>query len=67
LQNFAILLVELQEVPVSPFLQPIEVPLDGSTTRWQVSNFSQFSVISILLDGVLCPIIQMINEDVKQD
>lgn len=31
-QDFVLPLVELHEVSVSPFLQPVEVPLYGSTT-----------------------------------
>lgn len=32
LQGLAFPLVELHEFPVGPFLQPVEVPLDGSTS-----------------------------------
>lgn len=31
-QNFASLGIEFHEVPVGPFLQPLKIPLDGSTT-----------------------------------
>lgn len=31
-QDFALLLVKLHEVPVSPFVQHVEVPMDGSMT-----------------------------------
>jgi len=34
--------VELHEIPVGPFLQPVEVPLDGSTTSWSMNSSSQF-------------------------
>jgi len=34
-QNFA-LFVELNEDPVSPFLQPVEVPLDSSMMLWHI-------------------------------
>lgn len=30
-QNFVYLIVYLHEIPVSPFFQPVEVPLNGST------------------------------------
>ena len=66
-QDFALPLVELHEVPASPFLQPVEVPLDGSTTLWPISQSSQFCVICKLAEGTLWPIIQIINEDVEQD
>jgi len=39
-QDFAFSLVELREVPVSPFLQPVKVILNGSTTLWCISHFS---------------------------
>jgi len=35
-------LTELYEVPVSPFLQPVKVPLDGSLTLWFISHSFQF-------------------------
>ncbi|KAK4828308.1 hypothetical protein QYF61_025320 [Mycteria americana] len=65
-KDFA-LLVELHEVSISLLLQPVEVPLDGSTTLWHTSCSSQFGVICKLAEGTLCPIIQIINEDVEQD
>jgi len=33
-QDFAFPLLELHEVPASPFLQPTEVHLNGSTILW---------------------------------
>ena len=67
MQIFAVPLAELYEVPVSPFLQPVVVPLDGSTTLWSISHSSRFGVISKLAEDTFCTIIQIINEDVKQD
>lgn len=58
---------ELHEVPVSLFLQPVEVPQDGSMTIWHISHSSQFCIISKFPESTFSPIIQMINEDVKQD
>ena len=66
-QDFVFSFDGLHEIPVSPFLQPVEVPLDGSMTLWCISRSSQFCVISKLAHGALCPIIQIINEDVEQD
>ena len=65
-QDFALPLVECHEVPVSPFLQPVKVPLDGSVTLWCISHSSQFCVIHKSAECELCPIMQIIN-DVKQD
>jgi len=61
------LLVELHKVPVGPFLQPVEVPLDSSMTLWCVSHSSQFRIISKLAEGTLCPITQIISKDVEKD
>jgi len=36
-QDFAVPLVEINEIPVSPFYPAVEVPLDGSTTLWCIS------------------------------
>ena len=58
-QDLALAFVELHEVPVSPFLQLVEVTLHGSTTLWCISDSSQF-VISKLAEGILCLIIQII-------
>ena len=62
-QDFACPLVELQEVPVSPFLQPVEVPLGGSATSWCLSHSSQCGIVSKLAEGALCPIIQSTSEE----
>lgn len=43
------------------------VSLDGSTTFRYISHSSQFCVISTFAEVTLCYIIQIINEDVKQD
>ena len=39
-QDFALPLTELHEIPVSPFLQPIKVSLDGSVTLCCISHSS---------------------------
>lgn len=64
-QGLPFLSVELKEVPVSPFLHPVELPLDGDTALWHISYSSQFCVICKLVEGTLCPVIQIINEYVK--
>jgi len=61
-QDFAFTVVELQEVPVRPFLQPV----NGGTTIWCISHSPQFCNICKLPEDVLCPSMQVINEDVKQ-
>jgi len=54
-EDFALLVVELHEVPVSPFLQPVQAPLDGSTTLCCISSFSQFCAICKLAEGGPAP------------
>lgn len=56
--------VELHEVPVIPFLQP--AALNGSTTLWPISHSFQLCVICKLADGKIFPILQIVNEDLKQ-
>lgn len=43
---------------VSPFLQAVQVPLDGSTALWCICHSSQFA-ISGLAEDALCSIIQI--------
>lgn len=50
-QDLALFIVELHRVPVSPFVQLVEVPLDGSATLWFVNHSSKFFVTSRLAEG----------------
>lgn len=59
-------LIELCEILVGLFLQPVKVPLNGGTSLWCISQYSQFFIICKLAEGALSPIIQVINGDVKQ-
>lgn len=49
-------------VPVSPFFQLVEVPLNDYTPIWCINYSSQFCIICKLAGGVLCPIIQIITK-----
>lgn len=64
-QDFAFAFVEIREIAVSPLLQPAKIFLNGSTSIWCISCFSQFCVIYKFSEGVLSPVIQVINVDVK--
>lgn len=64
-QNFAHPLVVLHEVLVGPFLQPLEVSLDGCMALC-VGHYSQFGVLCKLAEGGLCLTIHVINENVEQ-
>jgi len=48
-QGLAFPFADLQRTPVHPFLQPVWVPLNGSTTSWCVNHSSQFCIILNLL------------------
>ena len=64
-QDFAFLLVEHHDVPVSPLLQPVKVPLDGSMILSVTLRNSRFCVNRKLAKGTTYPIIKTISEDVK--
>ncbi|CAM9993834.1 unnamed protein product, partial [Bubo scandiacus] len=49
------------------FLQPVKVSLDSRMTLWYMSQSSHFCVIIKLVEGTLCLIIQLINEDTELD
>ena len=63
--DLVFLFVELYEALVSPFLQPLEIPLIVIMPTWCISHSSQFSIICKLAEGALCPIIQITDKDVK--
>lgn len=57
--------VELHKGPVSPFLQPFNVPLNGRVTFWGISHSYQLHIICEFAKGALCPITQVFNERKK--
>lgn len=63
MKDLALLLIEVNEVPASPFLQLAKVTVDSSSTLWLISHPFQFCVISKLTEGKLCQsiLIQNIN------
>lgn len=61
-QDFLFPLDELHDVSVISFLQPLEVPLDGSTSLCSVSCSSQFCVSCKSAEDVLCPITLISND-----
>ena len=50
----------------SPFLQPVEVPVDARTSIWCISHSSQFCIICQADKGALCASFCVIMEDVEQ-
>ena len=51
MQDIALAFVELQEIPVGPSLQPVKVPLNGSTPIWCIDHSSQFCITCKLAEG----------------
>ncbi|KAK4831516.1 hypothetical protein QYF61_018100 [Mycteria americana] len=64
-QGFGLPFAELHKVPVSPFLQPVQVPLDGSMPICCTSCSSWFCIICKLAEWALCPNTETIIEDAK--
>lgn len=61
LQDLALLLAELHELPISPFLQPAKVPLDSSITLCSIYHSWESGAVCRLAEGKLQPIIQIIS------
>lgn len=61
-QDFALLSAELHQSPVHSFLHTGETLLNCDTIIWCTNP----NIICKLAEGVLCPIIQVINKAVKQ-
>jgi len=60
--DFAFPPADLQETPLSPFLQPVEVPLGDSTALGCITQSSQFYVTCRLAEGALCPSTRVTRE-----
>jgi len=65
-QGFAFPLLRLHEIPRSPLRQAVKVPLNVSTTLRCIGHSLQFCISCELAKDALCPINQVINEDVKE-
>ena len=63
-QDFLFPLVALHKGFVALFPQPVNVPLNGSATGGVTSNSCHF-IICKLPEGAACPVIQVVDEDVK--
>ncbi|KAK4827170.1 LOW QUALITY PROTEIN: hypothetical protein QYF61_015132 [Mycteria americana] len=58
---------EWDGIPFSPFLQPVKVPLNAIQPMRSIIHSSRFCIICNPAAGVLCPIVQVISEDIKQE
>jgi len=54
-----LILVEPYQVLLCPSVQPIQVPLNGSTAFWCVSQSSQLRITSKLAESALYPFFQV--------
>jgi len=64
IQDLALHLGELHEISLSLILQPVQVPVNGSTTSWCTRHPSQFCIICEAAEDALHFSIQ--DEEVKQ-
>ncbi|KAK4811014.1 hypothetical protein QYF61_015718 [Mycteria americana] len=65
-QDLALGLVELHEVPMGPPLKPVKVPLDGIPSLRCTNRTTQLGVICRLAEGALNPTVHVADKDVKQ-
>lgn len=60
-RDFVLSLAKLHEVPIKPFLQPVQVRVDGNMTLWCTNNLFHFCIISQLAEDTLYPTIQIMT------
>lgn len=66
-QDIDLVLVKFHKVLVSPFLQPIQVFLEGHSSFQNVTFPTQFSIIGKLRQGTFDPIFQITYEDIESN
>ncbi|KAK4824593.1 hypothetical protein QYF61_016838 [Mycteria americana] len=66
-QDLALGLVEPHTFGPSPWIQPVQVPLQSLPTLKQINTPAQLGVICKLTEGALDPFIQIIDKDIKQN
>ena len=65
-QDPALGLVETYTAGLGPSIQSVQTPLQSLPTLEQINNPTQLGVVCKLIEGVLAPIIQIIDKDIKQ-
>jgi len=65
-QDLALRLVELHEVHTGPFLDLVQVPLDGIVSLRRVDHTTELDVTCRLAEGALNPAVCVFDEDIKQ-
>ncbi|PKU47931.1 hypothetical protein llap_1781 [Limosa lapponica baueri] len=53
--------------PLSPSIQPVQIPLQGLSTLQQVDTPTQLGVICKFAEGALDPLVQIIDKDVEEN
>ncbi|KAK4818987.1 hypothetical protein QYF61_022818 [Mycteria americana] len=66
-QDLALGLVEPHTVGLSPWIQPVHIPLQNLPTLQQINTPTQLGVICKLTEGTLDPFVQIIDKDIKQN
>ncbi|KAK4827946.1 hypothetical protein QYF61_022561 [Mycteria americana] len=66
-QDLALGLVEPHTIGLSPWIQPVQVPLQSLPTLKQINPPAQLGVICKLTEGALDPLVQIIDKDIKQN
>ncbi|KAK4811561.1 hypothetical protein QYF61_016020, partial [Mycteria americana] len=65
-QDPALSLVEPHTIGPSPWIQPVQVPLQSLPTLKQINTPTQLGVVCKLPEGALVPFVQITDKDVKQ-
>ncbi|KAK4811614.1 hypothetical protein QYF61_017005 [Mycteria americana] len=65
-QDPALSLVEPHTIGPSPWIQPVQVPLQSLPTLKQINTPAQLGVVCKLTEGALDPFVQIIDKDIKQ-
>jgi len=66
-QDLALGLVETHTAGLSPSIQPVQMPLQSLPTLHQINILTQLAIPYKLTTEALDPLVQIIDEDVKQD
>ncbi|KAK4826516.1 hypothetical protein QYF61_010013 [Mycteria americana] len=66
-QDLALGLVESHTIGLGPSIQPVQVPLQSLPPLKQINTPAQLGVVCKLAEGVLNPLVQIIDKDIKQN
>ncbi|KAK4807797.1 hypothetical protein QYF61_023630 [Mycteria americana] len=66
-QDLTLSLVEPHTIGPSPWIQPVQVPLQSLPPLQQINTPAQLGVICKLTEGALDPLVQIVDKDIKQN